>query len=428
MRGYLLIKNIYIILILSHLFHVGVKMVKDISKYFQKYITKEPLFMDKSVLQSNYNPEDILHREKEIEQIASILAPTLKFQKPSNLFVYGKTGTGKTLTVQHITKNLLEVSKSNDIPLRVIYVNCKLKKVADTEYRLVAHLAREFGRAIPSTGLPTDEIYNIFFNTIDREKQIIILVLDEIDQLVNKIGNDILYNFTRMNTELENAIITLVGISNDMMFIENIDPRIRSSLSEEEVIFNPYNAFQLQDILEKRARKAFKKGVIKEGVIEKCAAYAARDHGDARRALELLRVAGEVAEREESQYINIEHIDKAEEKIEKDRAIDIIESQPKQYLAVLQSIFYCLENKKNQKLFTGDVYEYYKDTLTKKIGIRPLTQRRVSDVISELDMLGLIGAKVISKGRYGRTKEITQILTPQTTSRIKRILLDKLGL
>ncbi|MEM4755795.1 MAG: orc1/cdc6 family replication initiation protein [Candidatus Woesearchaeota archaeon] len=401
--------------------------MKPIQQFFEKYITKEPLFVNKAVLQSTYEPTVLLHREKEIMALANIIAPALKLEKPSNVFIYGKTGTGKTLTTTHVTKQLLQVAKNKDIPLKILYVNCKLKNVADTEYRLIAHLAREFGKAIPPTGLPTEEIYKIFFSAIDNQKQVIILVLDEIDYLVKKIGDGILYNFTRINSELSTATLTLVGISNDLLFIEHVDPRIKSSLSEEELVFAPYNAFQLQDILRERAKKAFKEGVLETGVIEKCAAYAARDHGDARRALDLLRVAGEIAERQDSRTITIAHLDSAEEKIEKDKAIDIIESQPRQYLAVLYTILHLLATRK-EKLFTGDVYDYYKDTLCHKLHLRPLTQRRVSDVVAELDMLGLINAKVVSKGRYGRTKEITHAMTPQTALRAKKLITEKLNL
>jgi len=132
--------------------------------------------------------------------------------------------------------------------------------------------------------LPTDEIYRRFINILDKEKRVVIFVLDEIDQLVKKAGDEILYNLTRLNSELKNTTISIVGISNDLLFTDNIDPRVKSSLSEEELVFPPYNAIQLQDILRQRAMNAFREGIVGEGVIEKCAAYAAREHGDARRA------------------------------------------------------------------------------------------------------------------------------------------------
>ena len=375
----------------------------NLDSFFDNYLKKEPLFKDKKVLQANYTPETIPHREGLIQTIAGILAPALRNEKPSNLFLYGKTGTGKTLAVKHVINNLNEISSKRKIPLRIFYLNCKLRRIADTEYRMIAQLARELGEEIPSTGLPTDEVYRKFLEVLDKEEKIVIIVLDEIDQLVKKAGDELLYNLTRLNTELKNANITIVGISNDLMFTDNIDPRVKSSLSEEELVFPPYNAIQLQDILKERSKRAFRGEIVEEGVIEKCAAYAAREHGDARRALELLRVAGELAERKNKTKVDINHIDEAEEKIEKDRVLDIVHTQPKQFQVTLLAIF--STSKKNERLFTGDVYEIYKDICIKS-GLRPLTQRRVSDIIAELDMLGIINAKVISKGRYGRTKEI----------------------
>ncbi|MBD3310036.1 ORC1-type DNA replication protein [Candidatus Woesearchaeota archaeon] len=393
---------------------------KGLTGFFESFLDKEPLFVNKSILQANYTPDSILHRDSHIKQVASILAPCLKLEKSSNLFVYGKTGTGKTLTVKYTTARIKQVALEKKIPVKIIYINCKLKKIADTEYRLIAQLAREFGKAVPATGLPTDEIYKAFFSALDNEKQMVILILDEVDQLVQKTGSDLLYNLTRINEELEKTQLSIIGISNDLNFVDTLDPRVKSSLSEEELVFPPYNAVQIQSILRQRVKDAFKQGTIVPGVIEKCAAFAAREHGDARRALELIRVAGELAERSNSRKVFIKHIDCAEEVIERDRVVDIVVTQPKQFQATLYSIITLCENSKDN-ILTGSVYDLYLD-LCKRTGLRPLTQRRVSDVIGELDMLGIINAKVISKGRYGRTREITMAVPMTTIPKIRKLL------
>ena len=402
------------------------KVQKGLSGFFEEFLNKKPIFLDKKTLQSNYTPETIPHREDQIKQIAKILAPVLRLDKPSNLFIYGKTGTGKTCVVKYISNEITSVSESKNIPLKICYINCKLKRIADTEYRLIAQLAREFGKEIPPTGLPTEEVYKIFFNAIDNKHQQIILILDEIDQLVKKAGDELLYNLTRANAEFKNTQISIIGVSNDLIFADNLDPRVKSSLSEEELVFPPYNAIQLQDILKQRAKTAFKEGCLNPGVVEKCAAYAAREHGDARRALELLRVAGEMAEREGVHEVSIKHIDIAEEKIEHDRVIDTIQTQPKQHQATLYSII-SLHSGKQKQIFTGEVYEIYKN-ICLKTGLRPLTQRRVSDIIAELDMLGIINAKIISKGRYGRTREISMAIPRSAAPPIKKILEEGLDL
>lgn len=403
---------------------------KGLGGYFKDFLQQDSIFADKKAMQVTFVPDQITHRDEQINQIAEILAPSLKLEKPSNLFIYGKTGTGKTLSVKYTTEQILEVAQENTIPIQVVYINCKLKRVADTEYRLIAEIARHLGKTIPATGLPTDEVYNIFFSALDKEEKLLILVLDEIDQLIKKTGDEIIYNLTRINSELKQSQVSLIGISNDLMFANHIDPRVKSSLSEEELIFPPYNALQIQDILRKRCDRAFKKDRIADGVIPKCAAYAAREHGDARRAIDLLRVAGELAERQKDDQVQIKHIDLAEEKIERERILDVVKTQPKQFQATLFAVFSLLNNNKvkNKKraIFTGDVYDIYKERCP-DAGLRPITQRRLSDIIAELDMLGLINAKVISKGRFGRTREIQLAIPTHLLEKVHDVLQQELG-
>jgi len=399
---------------------------KGLTGYFEKFLAKQPMFKDKKSLQTNYTPETVNHRDNQIKQIADILAPVLRGEKPSNIFIYGKTGTGKTLCSRYVANQISHVASQKDLPVKIIFLNCKLKKVADTEYRLIAQLAREFGKAIPPTGLPTDEVYNIFFSAIDNEKKYIILILDEIDQLIEKIGDEILYNLTRINETLQNSQVCLVGISNNLLFTEHLDPRVKSSLSEEEILFPPYNAIQIQDILRNRVKEAFHENVINSGVIEKCAAYTAKEHGDARRALELLRVAGELAEREDSKTVTMAYIDRADKKIESDKILDVVNAQPKQFQATLYSTV-LISQKRKGPIFTGEIYEVYRN-ICDRTNLSQLTQRRVSDIIAEMDMLGLINAKVISKGRYGRTREITMAIPNSLNQKTKSLLEEGLEL
>jgi len=399
---------------------------EGLTGFFENFLTREDIFLDKKTLQIAYTPQTIKHREVQIKQIAEILAPSLKLTRPSNIFIYGKTGTGKTVSIKHIMEKIKEVATKKKIPLEIMYTNCKLKRVADTEYRIIAQLGRDFGETIPDTGLPTGEVYRIFLEALEKKKILLIIVLDEIDQLVEKAGDNVLYNLTRLNEELKNSQISIVGVSNNSRFIELVDPRVKSSLSEEDVLFPPYNALQLQDILRQRSVKAFKKNVICQGVVEKCAAYSAKEHGDARRALDLLRVAGEVADREGAKKVQIKHIDQAEEKIEHDQILDIVMTQPKQSQLTLYAIFQ-IHYKNKGIILTGEAYEAYKQ-LCSQMGMKPLTQRRIGDLIAELDMLGIINAKVVSKGRYGRTREIVLATPHSTTDKIKHLLHEGLDL
>ena len=191
-------------------------------------------------------------------------------------------------------------------------------------------------------------------------------------------------------------------------------------------MFPPYNAPQLQKILSKRAEKAFNEGVLDEGIIAKCSAYAAREHGDARRALDLLRIAGELAERSSSKKITEQHIDEANNKLERDKILDVVQSEPKQFQYVLHSIISLYEKNKNEPIFTGDVYNYY-EKVCQENHSEVLTQRRVSDIIQEFDMLGIINVRVISKGRGGRMREIKLAITDDIIKKVKAIIKDSLS-
>ncbi len=376
-------------------------MQKKLKKYFLEYLNKQGFFIDKNLLTPNYIPNEILHRDEQVSNIAKVLAPALKVEQPSNLFIYGTTGTGKSVAIKYIFNELISTKNTN---FKLIYINCKLKKTSDTEYRMLAYILKELNFPVPDTGLPTEALYNKLFELLDNKKQIFLLALDELDALVKKIGDGLLYNLTRINTELNKSKISIIGISNDISFTDYLDPRVKSSLSEEEIIFPPYNAMQLKDILQERVKIALKPGICSEGVISKCAAIAAQDQGDARRALDLLRVATEIAERNEDIEITENHVTIAEQKLELDRVVELAKVQPKHSQLTLYSILKLFE-KGTEQILTGDVYEIYY-SLCKRNGYRFLTQRRVSDLISELDMLGLISTKVVSKGRYGRTREI----------------------
>ena len=391
---------------------------KKESGLFSKFLNQKTLFKNKDVLSGSYVPDKIYHREKQINQIASILAPALRGQLPNNIFIYGTVGTGKSITTKYVVSEL-EKSAEN---VKVVYVNCKMKRVSDTEYRLLSQILLEMNVRVPDTGLPTETLYKKFFDVLDSRKWIVILVLDEIDNLVNKIGDNFLYNLTRINTELKRAKMSIIGITNEISFRESLDARVRSSLSEEEVLFTPYNAIQLKDILNERAKNAFFDNVVSDSVISKCAAIAAQEHGDARRALDLLRVAGELAERDGAEKVDEKYVDMAQDKLDLDRVTEVIRSQPKQSKAVLYAIIRAGKNG----VMTGDVLEEYK-RICKVNGLNVLTQRRVSDLITEYDMLGIITTRVVSKGRYGRTREISLEIDGRVFDIVHKMLKEEFG-
>jgi len=377
---------------------------------FRNWVERIPIFRNREFLRPSYLPGRLPHREEQIEELAKILSFPLRGETPSNVFIYGKTGTGKTATVRYVLGELEKAGGKLNRRIEGIYLNCER---VNTRYRVLATLTNSLADGsspVPATGWPLDVLYENFLKVLDSEERMVIIVMDEVDRMVMKKGDEVLYDLTRVNSELERARVSVIGISNDLRFTHYLDPRVRSSLGEEELVFPPYDALQLRDILAERASEAFQPGVLEEGVLSLCAAHAAREHGDARRALDLLRVAGELAEQEGATRVTLEHVNSAYERVEEDKMSELIRTLPVQSKLLLFGLLLLVE-RGEERITTGEVYEAYRKVALQK-GADLLTPRRVSDLLSELDMLGVVSTKILNSGRHGRTKEILLNLPP----------------
>lgn len=358
------------------------------------------VFRNREVLHPDYIPDTLPHRENEIRKLAEHLLVSAQGMRPSNVLIYGLTGTGKTVVAKHVVGKLKEKASTLNTKLDYAYVNTRK---LDTTYRVIASIAQSIGLRVPHTGLAVSEVYRRYINALDSWGGLHIVILDEVDYYVKREGDDLIYKLVRANEELSKAKIVLVGITNDLNFVENLDPRVRSSMGEVEMVFPPYNAEQLSTILRQRAELAFNPGVIDDGVISYCAALAAREHGDARRALDLLRVSGEIADREGADRVTIEHVKKATLEIEEGRIYQSVITLPLHQKILLKKIVELVESRGSTT--TGEVYAAYVDSM-KKMKYEPLSVRRISEIISQLDMMGLVSTEVVNRGRYGITKAI----------------------
>jgi cell division control protein 6 len=375
--------------------------IDTLDDVFNRFLSNTHIFKDREVLRHDYIPNKLPHRDEQIHCLGGIMAPVLRCSPCSNAFIYGKTGTGKTAVTKYVLNKLSSKAQELGASVGVCYVNCRL---AGTEYRVLSSLCDALDVRVPFTGLAVGEVFDRFKEGLEQQRKIFIVVLDEIDALIKARGDTLLYELTRVNETLHHGRTSIIGISNDLRFKEFLDPRVLSSLSEEEIVFRPYDAAELQDILWRRARIAFFEGALLDSAVALCAALAAAEHGDARRALDLLRVAGELAEREGVTCVSEEHVRDAEKRVEHDRIMEVLENLPVHSKLVLCSV-YLLGKTKLSYSVTGDIYGIYCE-LCDQSGLSPLTQRRVSGLISELDMVGLLNARVVSMGRHGRTKKI----------------------
>ncbi len=382
---------------------------------FNKFLKRRRsrIFKNREALLHTYTPERLPHRDDQINELASILSVALDGSPPKNIMVYGITGSGKTVTVRYVLKKLEEMAAEIGAHVQSIYINCE---VVDTSYRVLQTIANNFIKQweerIPPTGLPTDEVYSKLQNILDEYGGVVVVALDEIDRLVKKSGDNILYMLTRINEYLNRAKLSIIGIANDLKFVDLLDVRVRSSLMHETIVFPPYNAKQLEDILKDRANIAFYEDVLEPAVIPFCAAASAKEHGDARRALDLLRTAGEIAERNNEPKVREGHVKLAIKRLEMDTVVEAIRTLPTHGKAVMYAMYrkslreLKLGKRANDIEFTtGELYQEYSDVCD-FLGIPPVTQRRFTDFVSYLDEIGLLNARIISRGRYGRTKII----------------------
>ncbi|MDB3855316.1 orc1/cdc6 family replication initiation protein [Euryarchaeota archaeon] len=384
---------------------------------FEKILGQNSLFIDRKAFDHAFEPSNLPHREPEVEALVRNLVDALNGHIPSNMLLYGVPGSGKTVVTRFVLSQLLEKGKQMGHPVQTYEINCRN---VDTKYRVVQNLASQLKQRgdypIPFTGWPTDRVLETLIERMDRAGGVHILVLDEIDNLVARAGSDLLYSLTNLNTILKNARCCIIGISNDLNFTQELDPRVSSRLSQEDVVFHPYGAQEIQDILQERVRMGLKNDSLEGGVIPLCSALAAQEHGDARRALDLLRISVQKAEQRSQTKVDPKHVRLAQSQLEHDQVTPVLKTLPLHQKLVL---FCIIINEENglRNICTGEIFRTYSQACM-KISIEPLTPRRISSLLNELDTLGLIMARNVSKGRGGRSKQVNSAI-PKTIDSIK---------
>ncbi|WP_254533966.1 orc1/cdc6 family replication initiation protein [Natrinema gelatinilyticum] len=363
------------------------------------------VFADAEPLDDSYEPEDIRERDKELKKYQRALQPIIDNRPTSNIFLYGKTGTGKTVATKFMLSQLAKHAvEYDDIDLSTAWVSCEN---LSSSYQVAVALVNEFRESqdkdrISTTGYSQQRVFELLYEELDTLGGTVVIVLDEIDNIAN--SDDILYGLprARSNGYIDDVRPVIVGISNDFQFRDNLSPKVKDTLAEKEILFPPYDANQLRSILEPRAEKAFHNGVLNGDVVPLCAAFAAQDTGSARQAIRLLREAGELAQADDSEIVTEDHVRDAQDELEKNQLYEGMQELTTQGHAVLCALAYH-QALDEVPLRSRDLYERYVK-ICDRLDADSVSERRVRDHLSDMNMLGLITVyernEGLSAGRY----------------------------
>ncbi|QSG16386.1 orc1/cdc6 family replication initiation protein [Halapricum desulfuricans] len=292
------------------------------------------VFRDKGLLDPDavIDEDRIVGRDEQLEDIITYLRPALQGNRPPNMLLYGPSGTGKSLIINAVCQQVLELANSQGDQFGVIKINCQTIKSHDRAvYRLAKNAADEadVDVGIPASGISTDQKLTRFYEILSNNFDSVIIILDEIDLLVGRQRdpNDepayskLLYQLSRASQlgHIEGHV-SVAALTNDPRFMEDLDGRAESSFNPQDIVFPDYDANQLQAILERR-RDAYQDDVLEDGIIPLSSAFAAQDHGDARKAIDLFRKAGEIADREGEDTVCEAHVRDAQKEAERDRTL-----------------------------------------------------------------------------------------------------------
>ena len=387
----------------------------------RRFLDDEQLYRDEqfSILKEIF---DVDVRDREIKELSSHFAPVFRQDHPIHLSLFGKTGTGKTVTMLYFLNLLQTLCRKNKIKAKYIHLDLSTPKPC---FRVLNDLACFLDAAKRyKRGISLDELMCKIEEKIKDYTGYFILFVAEIDHVRKDLDSLLKFLVKRLTQKLSGKLV-LIFSSNKLDWQDNIDPRIKSFLKINELFFEPYNAFDLKKILSIRIKKALNKEVVEQGVLEKIAAVSSRNHGDARKAVEILSKSAHIAEKEGT-VITMDMVDKAMEDIEKDKYVAMIKNSPKHLQATLFSII-SSTSRSDRPLHTGEAYGTYR-AFCGKIKMRALSQRAFSDLVSELDMYGFIQARLLSHGRYGRTKQIIVNLPKALSYKLKQVVLMEFDL
>nr|WP_197052512.1 MULTISPECIES: AAA family ATPase [Halobacteria] len=288
------------------------------------------VFANKDLVRSDtiIDEDRIVGRDDQLGRVVDNLKPILQNEGIPDMLLSGPSGTGKSLIIHAVCKQIVELCESQGKTFGVISINCEGPKTADRAvYRLVKAAADDLGvdPGVPQTGVSTDQKLERLYELMREYYDGVIFILDEIDMLEGPYQeaeyNSLIYQLSRARKLADfDGPISLTTITNYADFMKDLNSRAQSSYNPDDIFFDDYDANQLRSILRNR-RDAFKPDSLADDVVPLVAAFGSQTHGDARKAIDLLRWAGELAERRGADTVTETDVREAQEKYTENRKL-----------------------------------------------------------------------------------------------------------
>jgi len=349
----------------------------------------DAIFAHRELLNIDHVPDEnrIVGRDEHIQDLANEVGPAVSGSPPNSVVLYGKTGSGKSLVANHVMERAKKETNRRGNRLATVTVDCaQAKGEADTIQTIADGInTATSGTSVPARGISTNEYYNRLWDILDQEYDAAIITLDEVDRLDD--DNVLMILSRAQEAGKVNVPIGIIAISNKVNFREQMTERVKSSLGHNEFIFDPYGGEQLRRILDNR-RDAFEDDVLQTGVIPKTAALAAKRHGDARKAIRLLRHAGDYAKNNGFSEVTEEHLELAQERAEGERLKELIAGLPPHSKYILYALANLTANTSSDRDWfrTTVVYDVYQKICDAE-GTDVLTTDSIRGLLSELAFL-----------------------------------------
>ncbi|HET7337260.1 MAG TPA: AAA family ATPase, partial [Candidatus Nitrosotalea sp.] len=372
---------------------------QDIKSIVKKIEKQGSIFSDKTHLDSNLVPENIQGREMHVEHLVKMLLQYREGYVSPVISVYGRSGSGKSTVVKFVCDGLDEISYR--------FVNLrKARTIFGAANLILGEIGQPSLKSASGLGQAVQKIEEGIVQVMKEEgKKLFVLVLDEYDTIFYDRRNkpsDFVYKLLVLEENLKalGFLVCVITISNNVLYDYDLDDRVRSRIGNTEVFFDPYKKDKVLDILRKRAGLAFVKK-IDDSILVKCSEISSSEHGDVRRAIDLLRTAADLAS-DKGEKVAMEHVKLAHDKLERDRTELVIKYSSlhmKNLLVSLARLSYLTDQ---EWYATSRIYHQYQKMCVKSSPpSEPLGYRRVSELLTELENTGIIVSQSKSRGRYG---------------------------